>query len=115
MSSGNGNGNGNGAQHEHEHERGDGHPYRVLMDDAALARRFADLMTAARAKGLTEEEIGFGMLSATVESMLDAGEAECCVMQVLVDFMSSYFEYWHNRMADEEEEWDGEEEGGGEA
>ncbi|MEW6752175.1 MAG: hypothetical protein AB1505_14510 [Candidatus Latescibacterota bacterium] len=100
MSTGNGNGEG--------HERGNGHPYRVLMEDEELAQQFEALVAAARARGLTEEEIGFGLFSATVESMLGNGEPECCVMQLLTDFLSSYFEYWHNRMADEEE-WDEEE------
>jgi hypothetical protein len=93
----NGNGNGNGQ------------PYRTLMDDQDLARQFEVLVSVARIKGYTEDEIGYGLFSATVETLLANGEPECCIMQVLVDFMSSYFDYWHSRMADEEE-WDNEEE-----
>ena len=82
---------------------GNGQPYRVLMEDTDLAAQFQQLISAAQVKGYNEEEIGFGLLSATVEALLANGEPECCIMQLLVDFMSSYYDYWHNRMADEEE------------
>ena len=101
MDSDNGNGNGNG--------HGNGQPYRILMEDADLAEQFQQLISAAHIKGYNEEEIGFGLLSATVEALLVNGEPECCVMQLLIDFMSSYYDYWHTRMADEEE-WEEDEE-----
>jgi hypothetical protein len=100
----NGNGNGNGSGH------GNGHPYRVLMDDEDLAAKFEQLISAAQAKGYNEEEIGFGLLSATAETLLVNGEPECCVMQLLIDFTSSYFDYWHSRMSDDEEKWEEDEE-----
>ena len=83
------------------HEHGNGHPYRALLDDEALAKQFEALVSAAQAKGYSEDEIGYGLLWGTVDSMLASGEPDCCVMQLLLDFTSSYFEYWHDRMGDE--------------
>lgn len=94
--------NGNG------HGHGNGQPYRVLMEDADLATQFQKLVSTAQLKGYNEEEIGFGLMSATVEALLVKGEPECCVMQLIIDFMSSYYDYWHTRMADEGE-WEDEE------
>ena len=91
MESGNGN------------DHGNGQPYHILMEDEDLAEQFEMLVSSAHVKGFTNEEIGFGLFSATVETLLANGEPECCVMQLLIDFMSSYYDYWHTRMGDEEE------------
>lgn len=96
-------GSGNG------HGHGNGKPYRALMEDEELSEQFQQLVSAAHIKGYTEEEIGFGLMSATSETLLANGEPECCVMQLLMDFVASFYEFWHNRMSDEEE-WDEEEE-----
>ncbi len=92
-----------------EDGNGNGHPYRILMDDEDLAEQFAQLVSSAHVKGFTVEEIGFVLLSAMVETLLANGESECCVMQLLIDFMSSYYDYWHTRMGDEEAWEEGEE------
>jgi hypothetical protein len=86
------------------HEHGNGHPYRALLEDEELAEQFQALVAAAQAKGFSEDEIGYGLLSGTVDSLLANGEPECCVMQLLLDFTSSYFDYWHDRMGGEDEE-----------
>lgn len=95
------------------HEHGNGHPYRALLEDEELAEQFQALVAAAQAKGFSEDEIGYGLLSGTVDSMLANGEPECCVMQLLLDFTSSYFDYWHDRMGDEGEGDEDEVEEGG--
>jgi hypothetical protein len=104
---------GRGDDHGHRHGDGNGHegepaPDRVLLDDEELAAQFEALVAAAQAKGFSQQELGFGLLSATVESLLDNGEAECCVMQLLMDFMASYYEDWHNDMSDDAESFAGE-------
>lgn len=95
------------------HEHGNGHPYRALLEDEELAEQFQALVAAAQAKGFSEDEIGYGLLSGTVDSMLANGEPECCVMQLLLDFTSSYFDYWHDHMGDEGEGDEDEVEEGG--
>jgi hypothetical protein len=97
-----------GDDHGHHHGDGNGHegesaPERVLLDDEELAAQFDALVAAAQAKGFSQQELGFGLLSATVETLLENGEAECCVMQLLMDFMASYYEDWHDDMSDETE------------
>jgi hypothetical protein len=79
---------------------GNGHSGRALLEDEDLAEQFERLVSAAHAKGYSEEEIGFGLMSAAVESQLASGEQECCVMQLLLDFTSSYYEYWHTHMGE---------------
>jgi len=110
---------GGDARNDHDGQDRDPHPpdgegegydassYRVLMDDDDLAARFDALVTAAQLKGFSAQELGFGLLSATAEKLLQNGEAECCVMQLLVDFMSSFYESWHNSMGTEPEIWQG--------
>jgi len=93
------NGNGNG--------HGNGKPYRILMDDEDVAEQFEMLVSSAHVKDFTDEEIGYGLLSATVETLLANGEPECCVMQLLIDFMYTFYDYWHMRMS---EEWENGEE-----
>jgi hypothetical protein len=99
-------------QHDHDRDgHGDGHghddAHRDMMDDADLAEQFEQLVSAAHVKGYSPEEIGFGMFSATTESLLANGEQECCVMQLLMDFTSSFYEYWHASMGQEDEDWEG--------
>ncbi len=86
------------------HERGNGHPHRALMDDEAIATQFEALVAAAQAKGYSDEEIGYGLMWGTVDSLLSHGESECCVMQLLVDFTGDFYGYWHDRMGGEEED-----------
>ena len=89
---------------EHEHAQ------RDMMEDTDLADQFQELVSAAHVKGYGPEEIGFGLFSATTEALLASGEQECCVMQLLMDFTSSYYEYWHARMGEagaEEPDWGG--------
>jgi len=84
-------------------------PYnRILLDDEELAAQFRALVAAAQAKGIAQQDLGFALLSATVEHLLDSGESDCCVMQVLLDFVSPYYENWHDSMSDEAEPWEGE-------
>ena len=100
------NGNGKGHSH-HGNGHGDGkHEQRALMDDPELAAQFNALVEAAANKGYTPDDVGFGLLWATVEALLDSGEQECCIMQLLMDFLGSYYEYWHNSMGAPPEEWD---------
>lgn len=86
-----------------EMESGNGHPYRALLEDEDLAKQFQMLVSVAQAKGFTEDEIGYGLLSATVETLLANGEPPCCVMQLFIDFLASYFDYWHSQIDAEEE------------
>ena len=84
-------------------ENGNGRPYRVLMEDEDLAEQFTKLFLLAQTKGLTEDEIGYGLFSATAESLIAIGQPECCVMQLLLDFTSSYYGEWHESMRGEDE------------
>lgn len=94
-----------------ETENGNGQPYRILMEDEDLTEQFSRLILLAQAKGFNEDEIGYGLMSATVETLIASGEPECCVMQLLLDFTSSYYAQWHESMRGEDEdagEWEDE-------
>ena len=99
----NGNGNGNG-----HHNNGDQYSNYNLLNDEDLADHFEKLISAAHVKGLSDEEIGYGLMAASTEFMLDQGHAECCVMQMLVDFMATYYDYWHDAMSMEGDDPEGE-------
>mgnify|MGYP001167732643 FL=1 len=95
---GNGNGNGNGHHHDDDHANFN------LLDDDDLAEKFAALVSAAQIKGLSGEDIGYGLVAAAIEFMLERDHAECCVMQMLVDSMASYYDTWHDALSAEEDE-----------
>lgn len=94
----NGNGNGNG----HSHNNGD--DYRELLEDPELAAQFNHLVALAEAKGLNQDEIGYGLLAATAEHLLARGEPECCVMQLLMDYTASFYGWWHDELSEENRE-----------
>lgn len=81
-------------------DQGNGNLTRSLLDDPELAQQFDVLFAAAHDKGFETEEVGFGMISAAAEYLLANGVQECCVMQLLVDFLSTYYGYWHDRMGE---------------
>ena len=85
--------NGNG------HGRGD--DFRELLDDSELAGQFAHLVALAEAKGLDQDEIGYGLLAATAEHLLDRGETECCIMQLLLDYTANFYNWWHDELSEE--------------
>ena len=93
MSNGNGNGHGRGF--------GRGDNFRELLDDPELAGQFAGLVALAEAKGLDQDEIGYGLLAATAEHLLDRGETECCIMQLLLDYTSNFYSWWHDALSEE--------------
>ena len=97
MSNGNGNGNGNG----HGRGFGRGDDFRELLDDSELAGQFAHLVALAEAKGLDQDEIGYGLLAATAEHLLDRGETECCIMQLLLDYTANFYNWWHDELSEE--------------
>jgi len=104
MSNGNGNGNGNG--------HGDGHrdDYKELLSDPELAEQFNHLVALAEAKGLNQDEIGYGLLAATAEHLLARGEPACCVMQLLMDYTATFYGWWHDELSDQNPQQGGEKE-----
>mgnify|MGYP001034783487 FL=1 len=99
------NGNGNG----HGHGNGRGEDYRELLDDPELAAQFAQLVALAEAKGLDQDEIGYGLLAATAEHLLARGEPECCIMQLLLDYTANFYGWWHDELSEEGAEGEAEE------
>ena len=97
MSNGNGNGNGHG----HHHGQEGGEEYRELLADPELAAQFNQLVALAEAKGLGQDEIGYGLIAATAEDMLARGEPGCCVMQVLMDYTASFYGWWHDGLSED--------------
>ena len=85
--------NGNG------HGRGDN--FRELLDHPELAGQFARLVALAEAKGLDQDEIGYGLVAATAEHLLDRGETECCIMQLLLDYTANFYSWWHDELSEE--------------
>ena len=71
-----------------------------------MAEQFSALTSAARVKGLSDEDIGYGLVAAAIEFMLKQGHAECCVMQMLVDSTATYYDTWHDALSMEEGEED---------
>ena len=55
----------------------------------------------AEAKGLDQDEIGYGLIAATAEHMLARGEPECCVMQILMDYTASFYVWWHDGLSED--------------
>ena len=86
----NGNGHGNGRDDD----------YRELLEDPELAAQFAQLMTLAEAKGLGQNEIGYGLMAATAEYLLARGEPECCIMQLLLDYTANFSSWWHDELSE---------------
>lgn len=91
----------------HGNGNGRGEHFRELLDDPELAAQFERLITLAEAKGLDQDEIGYGLLAATAEHLLARGEAECCVMQLLMDYTTSFYSWWHDSLSEEGAEEEG--------
>ena len=89
--------NGNGHHHGQEGDE----EYRELLTDPEFAAQFNQLVALAEAKGLDQDEIGYGLIAATAEHMLARGEPECCVMQVLMDYTASFYGWWHDGLSED--------------
>ena len=98
MAEGNGNGHHNGDSHYGNHR---------LLGDLDLAKQFETFVALAEVKGFSEDEIAYGILTAATDFLIERDHPDCCIVQMLIDFMSSYYEAWHDDMAVEEGE-DGE-------
>ncbi len=77
-----------------------GHSASFFLEDPELAEQFERLVDAARVKGFATEDTGYSLFHAAIDLLLASGVQECCVMQMLVDCLTSYYGDWHDRMGD---------------
>jgi len=83
---------------EWKRKTGNGQDLKDITEDENLVDQFETLVSAAHVKGFTEEEIAAGLFSLTVNGLITNGLKGCCVMKILQDFVSSYYDFWHAQM-----------------